>query len=95
MRSTGVHITDPTIRFVDRWIDFALSPASTAVATSPAAHGLICDREIQLKRAQARVKGGRAIELWQGASGTRRLNYRWGIASQMLVDMNDARVGVA
>jgi hypothetical protein len=55
------------------------------------ARSLIIDRECQLKRGQARVKGGRALESWGGDSGSRQLDYRWRIAKQMILDVVTTR----
>lgn len=93
VRESHANITEPTKRFVERWIAFALGPDAASVAKSEAARELVSDREIQLKRGQARVNSRRALELWQGASGTRRLTYRWEIANRMLVDMYNASAG--
>jgi hypothetical protein len=93
VRESHANITEPTKRFVERWIAFSLGPGAPSVTESEAARRLVSDREIQLKRGQARVNSRRALELWQGASGTRRLTYRWEIANRMLVDMHNARAG--
>jgi len=93
VRETGAHVTGPTMRFADQWMEIAMSSEIRRIAKSAAAERLIREREIQLKRAQARVNGGRALDLWEGESGTRRLSYRWGIATRMLRDMYDARPG--
>ena len=47
------------------------------------------DREIQLKRARARLTNPRRLELWGGESGTGRLTYRWGPAKRILKDIFD------
>jgi hypothetical protein len=48
---------------------------------------LIRDREVQLKRALARLTSRRALELWNGAAGADQLDYRWGTAQQMIEDI--------
>ncbi len=88
--TSGARVTMPTRAFVDRWIDFALSDQCTNVAKSLRAERMVCDREMILKHGQARVRGGRALELWEGASGTAQLTYRWGIASRILTDLQEA-----
>ncbi len=87
--ASGARVTMPTRAFVDRWVDFALSDQFASVAKSSRAERMICDREIILKHGQARVRGGRALELWEGASGTAQLTYRWGIASRILADLQE------
>ena len=92
VRQTGANVSTMTRRFCDEWIDQALGPGNARLASSEKAEQLIRSREMQLKGAQARVRGGRPLELWSGASGTRRLNYRWPIASRILADMHTAFV---
>jgi hypothetical protein len=91
--STNANVSFHTRAFVTAWLDLALGGEAGGVADSERAESLVRNREIMLKRRQARVNGGRALELWQGASGTRRLNYRWPIAHRVLTDMYLARVG--
>ena len=91
VRGTEAHVTEPTRRFIDRWIDFALGAERKSVTTSERAVAMITEREVQLKRNQARVKNARALELWSGASGTGQLSFRWPVANRMLWDMYDSR----
>jgi hypothetical protein len=91
--STQANVSFQTREFVNRWLDLALAGRPESIPESERAETLIRAREILLKRRQARVNGGRALELWQGASGTRALNYRWPIAYRVLSDMYFARVG--
>jgi hypothetical protein len=91
LAGTTANISPHTRDFVRRWLDFALSDGVGEVSSSPAAQTMVRQREIQLKRKQARVLGGRPLELWQGDSGTGRLNYRWPIASRILFDLYDAK----
>jgi hypothetical protein len=90
VHQTGANVSMRARAFCDRWIDFALGPDARRVASAPAAESLIRAREFELKRRQARVLGGRALEIWSGGSGTRRLNYRWPVASRMLADLHAA-----
>jgi hypothetical protein len=47
----------------------------------------IADREWQLKRKRAGLSNSRALEMWQGASGTAQLTYRWQNASTLIKDI--------
>lgn len=90
VRSSGANVSARTRQFVDSWIDLALSPEERQLATSPRARALITERELQLKRGQARLRGGRPLDLWQGASGLGRLNFRWYSAQRILRDLHEA-----
>ena len=86
--SSGARITPSTRLFVNTWLDLALLPgAAKAVAANRRARDLIRARERFLKRGQARLENPRALELWSGAAGTARLDYRWGIAQTIISDI--------
>ncbi len=89
--STGAMVTPRTRAFVDAWVDFATGPNAASVRTSRAAEALVCNRERALKRKQARVDNARARDVWNGASGTRRLTYRWEVTQRLLTDVYDGR----
>ena len=59
------------------------------VAHNSNARTLVRDREVQLKRARARLANPRRLELWGGESGTGRMAYRWGAAKRILRDIFD------
>jgi Family of unknown function (DUF6361) len=95
VRSTQANVTPATRTFVDHWLTLALAPGGEDPAGSDVARVLVTERERQLKRGQARLLNRRALELWQGASGAGRLNYRWPVARRMLADMRAALDGEA
>jgi hypothetical protein len=88
--SAHANVTPSTKTFVDQWLALALTATGRSLVTSKAARALITERERQLKRSQARLVNQRALELWQGASGIGRLNYRWPVAKRMLTDIRSA-----
>lgn len=90
VRDTGATVTPSTRRFVEEWIALATSAEGRNASMSPQARTLVEAREAQLKRAQARLRGGRALDLWQGASGLGRLTYRWYSAQRILRDLREA-----
>ena len=55
------------------------------------AHELVAEREKRLKKKQARLINRSALEAWGGASGWRRLTYRWPNAQRVLDDIRAAR----
>ncbi len=82
----------PTRNFVDAWLSFVRSPQVSSVARDVAARTLVSNRERMLKRGLARVDGGRALEMFQGAAGTRQIDYRWtATVRQMLADIQEGR----
>lgn len=87
--SGGAHVPLHTRVFVERWLDIALMGDTRSIADSRDVLQLIAQRERQLKRGQARVDNQRARELWTGASGTRRMSFRWEIALQGARDIHE------
>jgi hypothetical protein len=82
------HITLTTKQFVNRWFDFIFrSPGPEKLIDHKSVRTEIMSREISLKRNRARLKNQRALELWQGDSGTRQLSYRWETASTFISDL--------
>jgi len=78
----------PTRRFVMSWLSLVFDRGRAShVATDEEAARLVKDREIALKGALARVTNKRALGLWNGAAGTRRLNYRWRVAQRISRDI--------
>lgn len=88
--TVGAQISLPTQLFIQRWLDLALNPEiAQTIATHPEARSRIQSREAVLKGGQARLSNPRALELWQGESGTAPLDYRWGSAQRILTDILD------
>ena len=78
-----------TRNFITNWLRFALSDQQN-LAENSHARNLILQRERQLKRSLARLDNPRALELWTGAAGVGRLNYRWFITQSLLTDILEA-----
>ena len=84
----GASVGVRTRRFVDAWLDLVADPATrAAVADDGPARELIRKRERQLKGPRARLHSRRALENWNGAAGTARLNFRWHVVSRLLDDI--------
>lgn len=79
----------PSRVFITNWLQLALSDPENLTENNRARH-LILQRERQLKRSLARLDNPRALELWTGASGIGRLNYRWFITQTLLADILEA-----
>ena len=91
LRETGARITLPTELFINVWLDRALSSKPSGINSSKNARILIIERERTLKRGLARLDNPRALDLWRGASGRYRLDYRWNRpVTQILADIHNA-----
>ena len=77
-----------TRQFVNEWLRLVVPDQATAIADSPAARQLIGQREMRLKGKLARLANPRALEMWGGAAGTGRLDYRWGVTQTLLGDIH-------
>lgn len=77
-----------TRSFVDRWFELMFHASSLGdLMTNPDVAQLIEFRERQLKGNRARLQNRRALELWQGASGDRQLDFRWSVVKQIIADI--------
>jgi len=86
--SGNARITYPTRLFIDKWLDTALSPETLpGIGDNTQVRQFILERERLLKRSLARLENPRALELWSGAAGTQRLNYRWPVSQTIISDV--------
>lgn len=89
---TGVGIPGGTRLFVDTWLDLALTGEPARLRQLASARTLLSHRERSLKGKLARLQNQRALDLWQGASFARPLEYRW---SRPVRDiLHDIRLGL-
>ncbi len=79
----------PVYAFVNNWLKIVFAENNPFnVISNPAAWKLIREREIRLKKTKrARLANERALELWTGASGTRRLDFRWNETKRIVNDI--------
>ena len=83
---SGTHIGEPTRRFVADWCRAAISDPVDAMRSDVTA-ARVTEREILLKRVNARLAGGSALRAWDGSLfGASRLDYRWSVARRMIRD---------
>lgn len=87
VRAANPRISRLTVNFIDTWVRWTQDDPLRVAGLPDEVQRLIEQRETQLKRSQARLRNHRALELWGGASGTRRLDYRWGTAQRILLDL--------
>ena len=82
-------LRQPTISFVNRWLDLLESGAP--VASSKQAADLVATRERQIKGGRARLVNQSALDRWSGGSGLGRHEFRWSIAQRHVEDLYAAR----
>lgn len=86
----GIAIGDATRAFISAWADMVASNPATAMSDQRSAR-LIRQREESLKAPHHRLGNANALRSWDGALfGSRPLDYRWGIARQLVRDCRDA-----
>lgn len=86
----GAAIPVPARIFVERWVGWLLGePGVPKAATSSLVRDLVRQREEVLKRGLSRFTNRRALEMWGGSSGARRLDYRWASVSRIVADIRE------
>ena len=90
VRGVNSRIPPSTQSFVNTWMDLALDSGDpSTLRNSKTARSLIEDRELRLKGLRrARLFEPRALEMWSGDAGTRRLVYRWNIVQDIVKDIS-------
>lgn len=76
-----------TRAFIEDWHRELRSAGLSSVANAASLRTLIRQREVRLKGARSRFRGGRPLELWGGSSGTNLMTYRWGTVQTFLTDL--------
>ena len=78
-----------TKRFVEDWLHLVFNIKHIDdLLESTAAQRLVHDREVRLKGSRSRLENTRQLELWTGAAGTSRLDYRWSTAQRLVRDIS-------
>ncbi len=78
IESEGARIPPSTRAFVETWCRLVLSHEDyRRVSEIQEARQLIQHRERMLKGSQSRLDNLRALELWNGAAGITKIEYRW------------------
>lgn len=98
VHSGGARVPLGARAFVDAWLDLIVGSEDVvrnaeAVAGNRRAWQLISDRERAIKGGRARLHSASALQLWSGAAGTARLNYRWTVVQQIVRDIVSGLVG--
>ncbi len=88
VQSAGARVSFPARAFIGAWWDLALQlPDTKSIFSLRHARDLILVRERSLKGNLARLENTRALELWSGAAGTGRLDFRWSQANIIINDI--------
>jgi hypothetical protein len=88
IRQVQPRLTARSTRFVEQSLQAILRlRVPGALAADPAARSLIRIRERELKGAGARLGNPRALELWKGRSGDAPMDFRWGRAQRVILDI--------
>lgn len=83
-----IRVPQRTRSFVTEWIHLVRESRRPAgLLQNKSARHLVHQREIDLKKGLARLENPRALELWTGAAGTGRLDFRWGISRVIVNDI--------
>jgi hypothetical protein len=88
VRGLNPSLRHATYRFADSWMAYALEDPATA-ADRREVRSLIGDREWRLKGGLARLRSRRALERWNGESGTGQLTFRWNEGRRVAADIID------
>ena len=87
--SQGDTIPRETTRtFVKDWVNQVRQNINHDLAGDPVLRNLIYRREVkEVKLERARLLNQRGLDMWTGASGTARLDFRWRVVNGMVNDM--------
>ena len=78
----------PAKTFVETWWSLVFrSDRVDVIMKDKDIRRLIYNREVDLKRARARLENPRALETWMGAAGDSQLDFRWGITKKIITDI--------
>ncbi len=79
--------------FVNRWLDAVGRGMHHSPADNRGLRSLVASREESIKRAQSRLHNEKLLRTWSGASGSRRLTYRWSQVKRLLHDVHEGLRG--
>lgn len=82
-------VPTPTRRFVHGWVALLREHDPASFVDLEPARDLVRQRERAIKGSRSRFSNARARDQWNGASGTGRFEFRWGIAQDLLNDLYD------
>lgn len=86
---SGNPVGPATKIFVDDWVARVRAQDAHDLTRSSEIRSMIAERERKNKGESSRLSNDRLIKNWRGASGARRLNYRWGNVQRTLADVQE------
>ena len=86
VESANPRIGARTRHFIDSWVTRVMRDPHGLADDGRAAEG-IREREQQLKGRLSRLANRHQLEIWNGAAGTGRLDFRWGTARTLVRDI--------
>lgn len=90
LRDHNVRMTPRAYAFVCEWIrQVQHANRPQVLVDNKTVRQLIHQREVELKKSLARLDNPRALELWNEAAGTGRLDFRWNVSRQMVNDIQE------
>ena len=88
LQSRAVGVSSRTQSFVTGWVDLVMgAERPSRLMENGQARLMIRQRESDLKKGLARLENPRALELWTGAAGMGRLDFRWNRTRQIVNDI--------
>lgn len=93
MRTSNPRVGVTTREFVDRWLDAVVSGDAVRAADDQTLRTVVRTRELQQKRAQARLGNGKLLATWSGEAGTARLDFRWATVRRLVADIQEGLTG--
>lgn len=89
--TTDKRISPSTRKFVEKWFALVREVDGRRLYEDEAATSLVWHREVSVKTARrSRLANPRRVP-WNGASGSGRLDYRWGSVQRMVIDVAEGR----
>jgi hypothetical protein len=75
-------------RFITDWLDVFVCGTVEGIADDASLRQLVSERERAVKGPQSRLRNEKLLRNWAGASGSRRLAYRWGNVATLIHDIH-------
>jgi hypothetical protein len=82
-----INVSSRTKRFIDQWIEIVLKNIDDIFVNEEGIKGLVDYREKEVKGRRSRLKNPDYLAKWNGAAGTRQLDYRWHVVKKIINDI--------
>jgi hypothetical protein len=89
---SGARVPPVTRQFTMNWIEHVRAgTGSLGVALDKVCEDFVRTQEVRVKGKQARLVNRSLLDSWGGDSGSAQLNYRWGVTSSYVTEIQEAR----